>query len=99
MTSLLKRLTRRYPKAEHLTLTVYSRRDCSCCDQALRLLERFRRRYRFRVEVIDIDRDPALVARHGEWVPVVSIGGKVRFRGKVNPVLLERLLTAESRPG
>jgi hypothetical protein len=31
-------------------------------------------------------------------VPVVAVNGKVRFRGKVNPVLLNRLLEAESRP-
>ena len=32
------------------------------------------------------------------WAPpVVAIGGKVRFKGVVNPVLLERLLTAEGR--
>jgi hypothetical protein len=30
-------------------------------------------------------------------VPVVALNGKVRFRGVVNPTLLERLLTAESR--
>ena len=30
----------------------------------------------------------------------MSLGGKVRFRGVVNPALLERLLAAESRePG
>ena len=30
-------------------------------------------------------------------VPVVAVDGKVRFKGVVNPVLLERLLLAESR--
>jgi hypothetical protein len=30
-------------------------------------------------------------------VPVVAVNGKVRFRGVVNPALLERLLRAESR--
>jgi hypothetical protein len=30
-------------------------------------------------------------------VPVVAVAGKVRFKGIVNPVLLERLLTAERR--
>ena len=33
---------------------------------------------------------------HGTSVPVVAIDGKVRFRGVVNPVLLERLLKAEA---
>jgi hypothetical protein len=30
-------------------------------------------------------------------VPVVAVDGKVRFRGVVNPALLERLLIAEGR--
>ena len=42
--------------------------------------------------------DRALLARqgkaHGLSVPVVAIDGKIRFRGVVNPVLLERLLAA-----
>lgn len=29
-----------------------------------------------------------------QFVPVVALNGKVRFRGQVNPVLLERLLRA-----
>ncbi len=43
-------------------------------------------------ESIDIDADPALVAKFNECVPVVEIDGKIRFRGRVNEVLLERLL-------
>jgi hypothetical protein len=45
---------------------------------------------------VDVDSDPELVARHGDCVPVVTVNGKVRFRGAVNPVLLARLLTAEA---
>jgi glutaredoxin len=97
MTSLLSRLVRPRPKAGHLTFTVYSRKECCCCHSAIDLLKGYQRRHGFAIEEVDIDGDPDLVARHGEWVPVVAIGGKVRFRGKVNPVLLERLLAAESR--
>jgi predicted thioredoxin/glutaredoxin len=32
------------------------------------------------------------VAEYGLHVPVIAIDGKVRFKGQVNPVLLERLL-------
>ena len=37
-----------------------------------------------------------LVALYGEQVPVVTVDGKVRFRGGVNRVLLQRLLEAET---
>jgi len=39
--------------------------------------------------------DPALAERYGLTVPVVAVDGKVRFKGVVNPVLLERLLAAQ----
>ena len=97
MTSLLSRLTRPRPKAAHLTFTVYTRKDCCCCHKALDLLKGYQRRHRFAIEEIDIDADPDLVARHGHTVPVVALDGKIRFRGVVNPVLLERLLAAESK--
>jgi glutaredoxin len=99
MMSLLSRLRRRRPRADaaHLTFTVYTRPQCCCCHKALDLLEEFRARYGFVVETVDVDTDPALVAAHGATVPVVAVDGKVRFRGVVNPVLLQRLLEAESR--
>lgn len=99
MTTLLDRLVRRRPRASHLSFTVYSREDCDCCRRAMEVIEPQRRRHRFTVEVVDVDADPELAARHGDWVPVVAVDGRVRFKGKVNPVLLERLLAAESRGG
>ncbi len=95
MTSLLQRLVRR-PKHAALAVTVYTRRDCCCCHTAIDLLETFRRKYNLVIESIDVDDDPALVAAHGLSVPVVAIDGKVRFKGVVNPVLLKRLLDANS---
>src|SRR3982751_4206148 len=100
MTSLLSRILRPRPKAGHLTFTVYTRAQCCCCHKAIDLLREQQRRHGFRMEEVDIDSDPELVAKYGTEVPVVSLGGKVRFRGVVNPALLDRLLAAESRePG
>ena len=44
-------------------------------------------------ETIDIDTQPELQQEFNTCVPVVEMDGKVRFRGKVDPVLLRRLLT------
>ena len=44
------------------------------------------------IEEVDIDTDPQLVERFGTCVPVVEIDGVVRFRGRVNDVLLRRLI-------
>ena len=83
---------------EHLQVRLYSRAACHLCEEAWEELERERKRYRFLLTVVDVDSDPALVARFGDCVPVVTVNDKVRFRGRVNRVLLARLLTAEARP-
>ena len=101
MTSLLSRFVRRNAKAPAppVPVTVYSRRECCCCHKAIEVLDEFRRRHHLAVEVIDVDADPALAEAHGLAVPVVAIDGKVRFRGVVNPVLLERLLVSRRKNG
>lgn len=81
----------------HWNVTVYSREGCGCCRKALDLLKTYQGRHGFSIEEVDVDSDPALAARHGSTVPVVAVNGKARFKGVVNPVLLERLLTAEGR--
>jgi hypothetical protein len=81
----------------HLPVVVYCREECGCCHKALELLRSYQDRHGFPIEVVDVDSDPALAERHGLFVPVVEIAGKVRFKGKVNPVLLERILDAEGR--
>lgn len=70
----------------------YTRRGCHLCDDAWEIVAAAQRRYGFTLERVDVDADQALAARHGECVPVVEIDGKVRFRGRVNRVLLERML-------
>jgi glutaredoxin len=97
MTALLTRLLRRPPRAAHLTFTVYTRAECCCCHKALDLLRSRQPRWGFAIEDIDVDADPDLRAKYDTEVPVVAVDGKVRFRGVVNPALLDQLLTAEGR--
>jgi glutaredoxin len=70
---------------------LYTRVDCHLCDDALQVL----REHGLEPECVDVDRDAGLVEQFGEWVPVVEIDGRVRFRGHVDPVMLRRLLIAE----
>ncbi len=71
-------------------VTLYTRQGCHLCDDALVLL----RRYGLTPEIVDIDADPELRTQFNTCVPVVAMNGKVRFRGRVNEVLLQRLLVA-----
>ena len=68
---------------------LYTRKNCSLCDEAYDILTR----NGFLPELIDIDEDPTLQEKFTNCVPVVEISGKVRFRGKVNEILLRRILT------
>jgi glutaredoxin len=72
-------------------VVLYTRHGCHLCEQARGRLEAARRRHGFTLEEVDVDADPALAAEHGAHVPVVAVNDKVRFRGVINPVLLDRL--------
>ena len=71
--------------------TIYTRIGCHLCEEAQAVLIR----YGIRPELIDIDTNPALFERYDECVPVVLIDGVERFRGRVNEVLLKRILSAK----
>jgi glutaredoxin len=73
-------------------VVLYTRRDCELCDAAHDVL----RRHGVRPALIDIDDHPRFHERYCECIPVVEIDGKVRFRGRVNPILLQRLLRRTS---
>jgi len=68
---------------------VFTRPGCHLCDDAIQLLIR----HGLAPEEVDIDQDPILRAKFDKCVPVVEFDGVERFRGKVNEVLLRRLLT------
>ena len=97
MTSLLARIFRPRPRCEHLSFNVYTRAQCCCCHKALDLLKDFQRSHGFQIIEVDIDADPELTAKYGSEVPVVAVNGKVRFRGVVNPALLDRMLATEGQ--
>ncbi len=56
------------------TLTVLSREYCHLCQELIAGLERFRARYTFEIEVIDVDRHPELEEKWGDKVPVLLDG-------------------------
>ncbi len=73
------------------TLTIYRRPGCHLCDDAYALLQRFG----LCPDCVDIDADAELKARFDHCVPVVEIDGRIRFRGRINEVLLRRVLNAD----
>ena len=49
-------------------------------------------RYGLLPSILDIDTDPGLRERFDTCVPVIEIDGKIRFRGRVDEVLLRRIV-------
>ena len=71
---------------------VYTRAGCHLCEVAEEVLTR----HGLQCELIDVDSDPELQAKYDQCVPVVLINDQVRFRGRVNEMLLKRLLSASN---
>jgi glutaredoxin len=70
------------------SVALYTRTGCHLCDEAHAILVRFG----LQPVLVDIDSDPAIRERYNCCVPVVVIDGKERFRGRINEVLLKRIL-------
>lgn len=89
---LFKKLRNLVPARADLHLVMYTRTGCHLCETAWKELTAAQSLYRFRLDEQDVDADPELAVKYGACVPVVTVNGKVRFRGTVNPVLLRRIL-------
>jgi glutaredoxin len=64
-----------------MRVTLYTRRNCSLCDQAKAAIRASGAAVE--LEEVDVDRDPALQARFTNDVPVVFVEGKEAFRHRV----------------
>lgn len=57
-----------------ITVKLYSRRDCSLCDQAISDLHALQRDIPHHLDVIDVDSDPETQRLYSDLVPVVVVG-------------------------
>jgi glutaredoxin len=71
-----------------LNVVLYTRHGCHLCDDAEQVLLQEGVTSR----LVDIDAESELQKRFDTCVPVVEIDGRVRFRGRVDRVLLRRIL-------
>jgi glutaredoxin len=69
-------------------VVLYTRDGCHLCEEAQEVLGRFG----ISPTIVDIDADPNLCERFDACVPVVEIDGQIRFRGRVEPRLLRRIV-------
>ncbi|MFI4876980.1 MAG: glutaredoxin family protein, partial [Blastopirellula sp. JB062] len=69
---------------------LYTRPGCHLCDDAEQILLR----HGITPQHVNIDESHELTEKYGCCIPVVEMNGKVRFRGRIDEMLLRRLLSA-----
>jgi glutaredoxin len=74
------------------TVVLYGRPGCHLCDDARAALLRLRAERPFRLEEVDIERDPELLRRYLERIPVVALDGEELFDYVVDDEALRRRL-------
>lgn len=62
--------------SEGLTLVLYGRVYCHLCSEMELALQPLQAEFGFDLECIDVDEDPAMEERLGEWVPVLMLGSE-----------------------
>src|SRR3954447_8347127 len=76
------------PRRVQHEVVMYTRHGCHLCEEAWETLLATQQRFDFALRKVDVDTDAGLGAEFGTEVPVVTFDGQVRFRGRVNIVLL-----------
>lgn len=71
-----------------ILLTVYGREDCHLCHDMIAELEAFQPKYRFALEVVDVDEDDTLEQQYGHLVPVLAGNGEEICHYHLDPVAL-----------
>jgi len=76
-----------------MKIIIYTRQGCHLCEEAEHILVE----HGLAPRMLDIDTDPSIDdpkrEQYDHCVPVVVIDGKIRFRGRVEPRLLQRILS------
>jgi hypothetical protein len=73
---------------------LYSRPGCGLCVPVEQMLARLAGEGLIRWERINIEGDPALLARFGETIPAVALEGGPLFEGRISEYRLRQALQA-----
>ena len=75
-----------------IQVEIYSKADCSLCDEAKAILTKVRERIPFELIEVDIEGDPKLFERFKYDVPVVYVDGRKAFKHRIEEEPLVRRL-------
>jgi glutaredoxin len=79
-------------------VTLYTKRGCHLCEEALDALREVRRELPFELAVRDIDGEEALHRAYFERIPVVALDGAELFEYFVDPEILRERLRERLSP-
>lgn len=77
---------------DRIQITLYTRPDCSLCEEMKVLLQGVMRGYPLELSEVNIDQDPGLRERFGHEVPVLFIEGRKAFKYRVTEQELRQRL-------
>jgi glutaredoxin len=80
-------------------LLLYSRKNCSLCDEMKEVVRRVAASVPLKLEEIDVDGAPELREQYGHEVPVLFIDGRKAFKYRVTALELRSRLGAKRRFG
>jgi glutaredoxin len=72
------------PHDERPAVTLYTRKDCSLCEDAAALLRDLARDLHFDIDHVDIDAEPALRDRYNDIIPVIALGDRELARAPLD---------------
>jgi glutaredoxin len=78
-----------------MKVEIYSKADCSLCEDAKKSLLQVQRRVPFQLVEVDIEEDATLLEEYRYDIPVVFINGQKAFKHRIDPEVLERRLLRE----
>ena len=83
-------LKRKRARMAPVPMVLYTRAGCHLCDVMKAEIGRARLGRPFALEEVDIGGDPELEREHGRSIPVLAIGGRTAFKGRLERGELER---------
>lgn len=79
-----------------MIVEIYSKSQCSLCDEAKEVLAEVRRRIPFDLREVDITQDPALFEEYRYDIPVVFVNGRKAFKHHLDAKAVEQRLRREA---
>lgn len=79
-------------KIVKIKIDIYSKPDCSLCDEAKAAIEKVKNQFPVTISEVDISKDPLLFEKYKEKIPAIFINNKLAFVYKINGITLKKKL-------